>query len=57
MKNFNIFWVYGKIRVLWGRGGGWGDEKPGDCLTNQGGAWTICRFEGVLGKKEGGGCF
>ena len=22
-----------------------------------GGAWTICRFKGVVGKKEGGGVF
>ena len=35
-------------------------EKPiyrGDCLKRDGGAWTVCRFKGVLGKKEreGGG--
>ena len=50
MKNFNIFGVYGKIRVLEG-----GHEKPiyrGDCLK-KGGAWIVFGFRGGLGKKDG----
>ena len=43
MKNFNIFWVYGKIRVLWGRGGGWWKNRGGDG-----------KFADLGG---GGGCF
>ena len=31
-------------------GGGWGD-----CLKR--GAWTVCRFKGGLGKKDGGSVF
>ena len=54
MKNFNIFGVYWKIRFL-----GRVNEKPmqrGD-LPKKGGAWTVHRFKGGLGKKEGGGVF
>ena len=53
MKNFNIFGVHWKIRLLGGL------EKPiyrGNCLK-RGGAWTVCWFKGGLGKKEGGGVF
>ena len=56
MKNLNILGVHGKIRVLEGQF----HEKPiyrGDCLKRGGGVWTVCRFKGGLGKKEGGGVF
>ena len=39
------------------RWGGGVHEKPikrGDCLKKWG-AWTVCKFKGGLGKKEGGG--
>ena len=29
--------------------------RGGDCLKR--GAWTVCRFKGGFGKKEGGGVF
>ena len=29
--------------------------RGGDCLKRE--AWTVCRFKGGLGKKEGGGVF
>ena len=63
MKNFNIFGVHGKTRVLrdgGGGGGGGGHKKPvyrGDCLKRGGGAWTVCRFKEGLGKKEEGSVF
>ena len=62
MKNFNVFGIQGKIRVLkWGF-----HEKPiyrRHCLEWGGGmggrgAWTICRFKrgGAWQEKgEGGG--
>ena len=31
--------------------------RGGDCLKKGGGGWTVCRFKGGLGKKEGGGVF
>ena len=61
MKNFNVFGVHGKIRVLewgfhekpiyrrhfleWGGGGGWGAQTI--CRFKRGGAWQK--------KGEGGG--
>ena len=30
--------------------------RGGDCLK-RGRNWTVCRFKGGLGKKEGGGVF
>ena len=53
MKNFNIFGVHWKIRLL-ARGG---PEKPiykGDCLKRVG-SWRVCWFKMGLGKKEEGG--
>ena len=53
MKNFNIFGIHSKIRLLGG------DLQKtnieGDCLKR--GSWIVCRFEGRLGKKDGGGVF
>ena len=50
MNNFNILrWGSWKNPIL-------KEGKPiskGDCL--KGGLWTVCRFKGWLGKKEGGG--
>ena len=51
MKSVNIFGVHWKIWFL----GVGVHKKPiqrGDCLKR--GAWTVCRFQGELGKKEGG---
>ena len=52
MNNFNILrWGSWKNPIL-------KEGKPiskGDCL--KGGLWTVCRFKGWLGKKEGGGIF
>ena len=57
MKNFHIFVVHRKIRVLRGERGV--HKKPlyrEDCLKR--GALTICRFKGGgLGQKENGGIF
>ena len=56
MKNFNIFGVNVKIRVLQGKGGGGVHEKPiySGGLPKKG-AWTVCRFKGGgLSKKKGG---
>ena len=49
MKNFNIFGVHWKIRLL----GGFtkNQYRGGNCLKR--GAWTVCRFNGGLGEKEG----
>ena len=46
MKNFKIFGVHWKIRLLGGVGRGL--EKPigrGDCLKSRG-FWTVCWFKG-----------
>ena len=56
MKNFNNLGVNWKIQFLEG-----GDNKKNniegkDCLK-RGGAWTVCRFKGELGKKKGEWCF
>ena len=54
MKNFNIFRVHWKIRLL-----GEGSRKinlEGGGLHKKG-AWTVCWFKGGLGKKEGSGIF
>ena len=51
MKNFNILGVHRKIPSF--REGV--HDKPiyrGDCLKRR--AWTVSRFKGGLGKKEGG---
>ena len=52
MNNFNILrWGSWKNPIL-------KEGKPiskGDCL--KGDLWTVCRFIGWLGKKEGGGIF
>ena len=51
-KNFNIFGVHWKIRLLGGRN----LEKPRyrGRLHKKGGAWTVCWFKRGLGMKEGG---
>ena len=46
MKNFNNFGVHGKMQVL----------EVG-VHKNIRVAWTVFRFKGGLGKKEGGGVF
>ena len=46
MKNFNTLGFHWKIQLL---GGG---EFRGR-IVKKGGAWTVCRFKGELGKKEG----
>ena len=50
MKNFNLWGVPRKIRLLWRVGGGslktnieWGLSKKG--------AWTVCRFKEGLARK------
>ena len=54
MKNFNILGVHWKI---WFLGGGLTkNQYRGDELPKKG-AWTVCRFKGGLGKKDGGGVF
>ena len=56
MKNFNILGIHKKIWLLGGEFmKNW--YRRGDCLKRRGGAWTVCRFKGGLGKKEGGGVF
>ena len=53
MKNFSILGVHWKIWLL-----GEVHEKliyRGDCIEM--GPWTVCWFNGGLGKKEGGGVF
>ena len=51
MKNFNILGVHGKTRVL-ERGVHKKLIYKEDSLKGE--AWTVCRFNGGLGKKEGG---
>ena len=48
MKNFNIMGVLWKFG-----GGGWVTKQciGRNCLKS--GAWTVCRFKGTLGEKEG----
>ena len=56
MKNFNVFGVHWKIRLL--KEGLGVHEKNnikggGDCLKGGRGIWTVCWFKEGLGKKEG----
>ena len=44
MKSFNIFGVH--------KGGSLKPNTEGG-LPKNGGTWTVCRFNGGLGKKEG----
>ena len=55
MKNFDILGVHWKIWLL----GGWSSQKTNieGGLPEKGGAWTVCKFKGGLGKKEGDGVF
>ena len=55
MKNLNIFGFHWKIRLFWGWVWGVGrgvHETGADCLKKWD-AWTVCKFKGGLGKKEG----
>ena len=54
MKKFKILGVYWKIGLL-GGGSSRKTNIEGHCLKL--GHWTVCRFKGELGKKEGGGVF
>ena len=49
MKNFNIFAVHGKIRVL--EGGFTKNQYIGDDYLERG-AWTVCRFTRGLARKR-----
>ena len=49
MKNFNIFGVHWKIRLL--EGFRKNQYSEGDCLKR--GAWTVCPFKGCLARKRG----
>ena len=56
MKNFNIMAVHGKIRFLGGGGEGFREEpiyREELPKKGEGGAWTVYRFKGGLGEKEG----
>ena len=56
MKNFYVLGVHWKIQLLGGDSQKNNIEgRLGDCLKR--GAWTVCRFKGGLGKKEGVGVF
>ena len=52
MKNFNILGIHCNIWLLGGGGVHENQYRGEDCLKR--GAWTVCRFKGGLGKKEGG---
>ena len=52
MKNFNIFWVHAKIRVLELQGVLKNQYIGVDCLKR--GRWTNCRLKEVLIKKKEG---
>ena len=57
MKNSIILGVHWKNPTFRGEGGGGGGSRKtnidgGGSLKR--GAWTVCRFNGGLGKKEGG---
>ena len=49
MKNFNIFAVHGKIRVL--EGGFTKNQYIGEDYLKRG-AWTVCRFKRGLARKR-----
>ena len=53
MKNFNIFWVHAKIRVLELQGVLKNQYIGVDCLKR--GRWTNRRLKEVLIKKKDGG--
>ena len=52
MKKFNIVGFTEKSNFL---GDGVCKKTRRNCLTR--GAWAVCSFKGVLGKREGGSVF
>ena len=53
MKNFDNFGVQWKIRLLGEGGSSWKTDIE-EGLPKKGGAWTVWKFKGGFGKKEGG---
>ena len=54
MKNFDVTRVILKNSIFRGGGGFTKNQFIKGVLPEREGAWTVCRFKGRLGKKEGG---
>ena len=58
VKGENFEYYGGSLKNSIFRGGLMKNQyMGGGCLTEGGGAWTVCRFKGGLGEKEGGSVF